>query len=91
MHRSDPIGGPGRPSRRGRDRRHPSPAAGPPSTLLQPPPETGPLPGHVRVTLRELPQRPPLLRGYRIHPLDVMTVILGIAVIVAIVWPGAPH
>jgi hypothetical protein len=73
----------------------PSPRRGPVSTLLTPPPDPGPAPvtpRRTRVTIREAPRfairRPGIRIGtYRIHVLDVIALILGIAVILAICWP----
>jgi len=88
VHRADP--GTSRPSLRWRGR-HPLPHRGDPaSTLLRPPldPDPAPLtPRRAQVTIREIPPRPRLLRGYRIHSLDVIAVVLGIAVLLAIFWP----
>jgi hypothetical protein len=91
VHRSDPFAN--RPSPRRRDRRDPlPPRGGPVSTLLQPPPHLGPAPltpRRTRVTIRETRPAPrrPWLRGYRVRALDVIAVALGIAVLLAIVWP----
>jgi len=91
MHRADPCTS--RPSPRRQGRRDPLPPRdGPASTLLQPPPHLGPAPltpRRTRVTIRETrpAPRPPRLRGYRVHALDVIAVVLGIAVLLAILWP----
>ena len=88
MHRADP--GTSRPSPRWRGRPDPLPHEdGPASTLLAPPdPGPAPLtPRRTRVTIREVPRRPRILGGYRIHALDVITAVLGIAVLLAIFWP----
>ena len=97
MHRADP----GRPPQWGR---RPSPPGGG-STLLQPPQDRGPVPltpARARVSLREVPVRPPRRRGirigeyrvhgiwiggYRVHALDIIALLLGLAVIAAITWP----
>ena len=93
MHRADPYAN--RPSPRRRDRHGPlPPRGGPASSLLQPPSHLGPAPltpRRARVTIREFP-RPasrrtgPWTGGYRIHPLDVVAVVLGVAVLLAIFW-----
>ena len=93
MHRADPLAS--RPSPRWRGRHDPLPIrGGPASSLLHPPPDPGPAPWtpqRPRVTIRET--RPASRRSgtwignYRIHPLDVITVLLGIAVLLAIFWP----
>jgi hypothetical protein len=49
------------------------------------------MPRRARVTIRGTPspvtRRPGTWIGsYRIHPLDVITVVLGIAVLVAVFW-----
>jgi hypothetical protein len=89
VHRADP--GTSRPSSRWRDRHDPLPQrGGPASALLQPPPDPGPAPltpRRAQVTIREIPLRPRLLGGYRIHALDVIALVLGIAVLLAIFWP----
>jgi hypothetical protein len=91
VHRADP--GTSRPSPRWRDRHDPLPVrGGPASSLLQPPPDPGlgpaPLtPRRAQVTIRELPPRRRVLGGYRVHVLDVITVLLGIAVLLAVFWP----
>ena len=93
MHRADPHAS--RPSPRRRGRHNPLPVrGGPASSLLHPPPDPGPAPWtpqRARVTIREnrpAPRRPGTWIGkYRIHPLDVVTVLLGIAVLLAIFWP----
>jgi hypothetical protein len=82
------------PRRRGRRDPLP-PLGGPVSTLLTPPPDPRPAPltpRRTRVTIRETPlsatRRPGIRIGtYRIHVLDVVVLILGIAVILAICWP----
>jgi hypothetical protein len=93
VHRADPYTS--RPSPRRRGRHHPlPPRGGPASTLLQPPPHLGPAPltpHRAQVTIRETrrpaPRRPGIWIGsYRIQPLDVITVLLGIAVLLAIFW-----
>jgi hypothetical protein len=90
LHSSDPFAN--RPSPRRRGRRDPLPPRdGLASTLLQPPPHLGPAPltpRRTRVTIRETRPAPrrPWLRGSRVHPLDVITVLLGIAVLLAIFW-----
>ena len=90
MHRADPYAD--RPPRRRQGRRDPlPPRGGPVSTLLQPPPHLGPAPltpRRTRVTIRETRTAPhrPWLRGYRVHPLDVITVLLGFTVVIAIFW-----
>jgi hypothetical protein len=71
------------------------PRGGPASALLQPPPHLGPAPltsRRTRVTLRETPRPAPRRPGiwigsYRVHALDVVALLLGLAVVVAIVWP----
>lgn len=91
MHRADPYAD--RPSRR-RGRRDPLPARdGPASSLLQPPPDPDRAPwtprrAHVTIhETRPVRHRPRTCIGsYRIHPLDVITVLLGIAVLLAIFW-----
>jgi hypothetical protein len=90
MHRADPYAD--RPSPRRRGRRDPlPPRGGSASSLLQPPPDQGPAPltpRRTRVTPRSAPRRPGIgIGGYRIHVLDVITVLLGIAVLLAIFWP----
>lgn len=94
MHRADPRAS--RPSPRRRGRRGPlPPRGGPASTLLHPPPDPGPAPltpRRTRVTIRESPRaasRRPRIRigSYRIHVLDAVTLVLGIAVLLAIIWP----
>lgn len=83
MHRA----GPGRPPPQRRDRRHSPPDGGPASMLLKPPGPPPPLlPPGARVSLRPIPQRPPLLRGYRIGPLDVITALLIAAAVLAVLW-----
>ena len=93
MHRADPCTS--RPSPRRQGRRDPlPPRGGPASTLLQPPPHLGPAPltpqraqVTIRKTRRPAPRRPGTWTGgYRIHPLDVITVLLGLAVPLAIFW-----
>ena len=91
MHRADPYAGRPSPRRRGRCDPLP-PRGGPASTLLQPPPDPDPAPWtprRARVTIREFPPRRRGIRlgGYRIRVLDVVALILGIAVILAICWP----
>jgi hypothetical protein len=94
MHRADPYAD--RPSPRRRGRRDPlPPRGGPASSLLQPPLDPGPAPWtprRARVTIHETastaPRRPGAwIGGYRIRALDVITVLLGIAVLLAICWP----
>jgi len=90
VHRADPIAT--RPSPRWRDRHDTPPHGGPASTLLEPPPDPGPAPltpQRAQVTIREIPspRRRRILGGYRLHVLDVITVVLGIAVLLAIFWP----
>ena len=91
MHRADPYANRPSPRRRGRHDPLP-PRGGPASSLLQPPPHLGPAPltpQRARVTIRETPcpaPRRPGTGGYRIHVLDVITVLLGIAVLLAIFW-----
>jgi hypothetical protein len=89
VHRADPYAD--RPSPRRRGHRDSPPRGGPASTLLTPPPDPGPAPWtphRARVTIREIPtHRPGILGGYRIHPLDVIAVVLGIAVLLAVFWP----
>jgi len=92
MHRTDPLAS--HPSPRRRGRRDPLPVRGAPaSSLLHPPPDPGPAPWtprRARVTIRETrpaSRRPGTWIGnYRIHPLDVITALLAIAVLLAIVW-----
>ena len=88
MHRADPYAD--HPSPRRRGRRDPlPPRGGPASSLLEPPPDPDPAPltpRRTRVTIRETPLRPQLGR-YRFHVLDVIVVVLGIAVLLAICWP----
>ncbi|HTQ89651.1 MAG TPA: hypothetical protein VMK84_09180 [Streptosporangiaceae bacterium] len=92
MHRADPYASRPSPRRRGR---HPLPyEGGPASSLLQPPPDQGPAPWTPRraqVTIREnhpASHHPRTWIGnYRIHPLDVITALLAIAVLLAIFWP----
>ena len=92
MHRADPYAD--RPPPRRRDRRDPLPARGGPVSSLLQPPDPGPaplMPRRARVTIREIPspvtRRPGTWIGsYRIHPLDVITVVLGIAVLLAVFW-----
>jgi hypothetical protein len=72
--------------------RPPPPRGGLASTLLRPPPDPGPAPltpRRTRVTIRETRATRPGIRigSYRIHVLDVVTVVLGIAVLLAIFWP----
>ena len=86
MHRADPYAD--RPSPRRRGRRDPLPPRGGPASSLLEPPGPAPLtPTRARVTIRQLPPGRRWLRGYRIHALDVIAVVLGIAVLLAIVWP----
>jgi hypothetical protein len=93
VHRADPYTSRPSPRRRGRHDPLP-PRGGPASTLLQPPPHLGPAPltpHRAQVTIRETrrpaPRRPGIWIGsYRIQPLDVITVLLGIAVLLAIFW-----
>jgi hypothetical protein len=91
MHRADPFASPPSPRRRGRRDPLP-PRGGPASSLLEPPPDPGPapwIPRRTRGTVGGLPPRRPGIRvgGYRIHALDVIAVLLGIAVLLAITWP----
>jgi hypothetical protein len=93
MHRADPHASRPSPRRRGRHDSLP-PRGGPASTLLQPPPDPDPAPWtpqHARVTIggtRPASRRPGTWIGnYRVHPLGVVTVLLGIAVLLAIFWP----
>ena len=94
MHRSDPFANRPSPRRRGRCDPLP-PRGGPVSSLLQSPPDPGPAPWtprRARVTIRETPRTAPRhsgirIGGYRIHALDVIAVLLGIAVLLAIFWP----
>jgi hypothetical protein len=94
VHRADPYTSRPSPRRRGRHDPLP-PRGGSASTLLTPPPDPGPAPltpHRARVTLRETrgpaPRRPGTwIGGYRIHVLDVITLTLGIAVLLAIFWP----
>jgi hypothetical protein len=49
------------------------------------------MPRRARVTIRETPRPAPRRPGtwigrYRIHPLDVITAVLGIAVLLAVFW-----
>ena len=91
MHRADPHTS--RPSPRRRGRRDPlPPRGGPASTLLQPPGPAPLTPTRARVTIRETPRSAPRrpgiwIRGYRIHALDVIALLLGLAVLAAIAWP----
>ena len=89
MHRADP--GTSRPSPRWRGRHDPLPDdGGPASTLLRAPPAPGPAPltpRRAQVTIREIAPRPRILGGYRVHVLDVVTVVLGAALLLAIIWP----
>ena len=92
MHRADPFAN--RPPPRRRDRRDPLPARGGPASSLLQPPDPGPaplIPRRARVAIREtsspVTRRPGTWIGrYRIHPLDVIAVVLGIAVILAVFW-----
>jgi hypothetical protein len=87
MHRADPYAD--RPSPRRRGHRDSPPRGGPASTLLTPPPDPGPAPWtprRARVTIRELPGSAPRAR-YRVHFLDVVTVLLGLALLLTIFWP----
>jgi hypothetical protein len=92
VHRADPRASRPSPRRRGRHDPLP-PRGGPASTLLQPPPDPDPAPWtqrRARVTIREKPrsaQRRPRIGSYRIQILDVVTVVLGVAVLLAIFWP----
>ena len=93
MHRADPRAS--RPSPRRRGRRDSPPRGGPASTLLTPPLDPGPAPltpRRTRVTIRETPRAAPRRPGirigsYRIHVLDVIAMVLGLAVLLAISWP----
>ena len=85
MHRADPHAD--RPSRHRGHRQSPH-GGGPAFTLLQPPQDPPPstlTPCHAQVGIRAIPRPAP--RRYRIHPLDVIPVVLGIAVLLAIFWP----
>jgi hypothetical protein len=94
VHRADPYATRPSPRRRGPPRPLP-PRGGPASSLLQPPPHLGPAPltpRRTRVTIRENPRPAPRRPGawignYRIHPLDVISIALGIAILLAIFWP----
>jgi hypothetical protein len=58
--------------------------------LLQPPSDPGPAPltpRRARVIVREIPARRGILGGYRVHALDIIAAVLGIAVLLAIFWP----
>ena len=93
VHRADPRAD--GPSPRWRGRRDSPPRGGPASSLLHPPPDPSPAPltpRRVRVTIRETPRFAPRRPGirigsYRIHVLDVIAIVLGIAVLLAIAWP----
>jgi hypothetical protein len=94
VHRADPYAN--RPSPRRRGRHDPLPTRGDPaSTLLTPPLDPGPAPltpRRSRVTVRETSRSAPRrsgiwIGGYHVHALDVVTLILGIAVLLAICWP----
>ena len=93
MHRADPYTT--RPSPRRRGRHDPLPPRGGPASSLLQPPHLGPAPltpRSTRVTIRDNPRPAPRrpgtwIRTYRIHPLDVITVALGIAILLAIFWP----
>ena len=89
MHRADPYAD--RPSPRRRGHRDSLPRGGPASTLLTPPPDPGPAPlapQRARVTIREIPRSTGLRIGsYRVHVLDVIALVLGLAVLLAIFWP----
>ena len=93
MHRADPRAS--RPPSRRRGRRDTlPPRGGPASTLLTPPLDPGPAPltpRRTRVTIRATPRTAPRRPGirvgsYRIHILDVIAVVLGLAVLLAISW-----
>jgi hypothetical protein len=94
MHRADPRADRPFPRWRGRHDTLP-PRGGPASPLPGPPLDPGPAPltpRRTRVTIRQSPRsapRRPGIRvgGYRIHVLDVIAIVLGIAVILAISWP----
>lgn len=92
MHRADPYASRPSPHWRGR---HDSPSrGGPASSLLQPSPDLGPAPltpRRAEVWIREIPRPAPRRPGiwigsYRLHVLDVITVVLGIAALAAITW-----
>jgi hypothetical protein len=88
MHRADPYAD--RPSPRRRGRHDPLPPRGDPaSSLLQPPPDPGPAPWTPWRTVGGFPPRRPGIRigGYRVRALDVIAFLLGVAVLLAIVWP----
>jgi hypothetical protein len=92
MHRADPYASRPSPHRRGR-RDSPS-GSGPASSLLEPPPDLGPAPltpRRAQVWIREIPRPVPRRPGiwigsYRIHVLDVITAVLGIAVLLVVFW-----
>ena len=87
MHRADPVSRPPSPHRRGH-RDHP-PHGAPVSSLLEPPDPARDTqaPRRAQVTLRPLPERPPLLRGYRPSAFGWIAVILWAIIILTIVWP----
>ncbi len=92
MHRADPYAS--RPSPHWRGRHDSPPRGGPASSLLQPPPDLGPAPltpRRAQVWIREIPRPAPRRPGiwigrYRIHVLDVIMAVLGIAVLLVIFW-----
>jgi hypothetical protein len=92
VHRADP--GANRPSPRWPGRSDPLPPRGSPASSLLQPPDPGPAPWtprRARVTIRETPRpaprRPrPRPGSYRVHAFDVIALLLGLAVLVAIFW-----
>ena len=93
MHRADPYAN--RPPPRRRDRHDPLPARGGPGNSLLQSPDPGPaplMPYRARVTIRETPRPAPRrpgiwIGGYRVHSLDVITLVAGVAVLLAVFWP----
>ena len=89
MHRADPHAN--RPSPRSRGPRDYPPRGGPPSSHLTRPPDPGPAPPAPQRAPGANPDKthPTAIRigSYRVHALDVITVVLGIAVLLAIFWP----